>query len=266
VGILLAAAVLTRDQAREREHRLDVTGAVLVTLSIASLTYGVTQTQTRGWTSPVTVVALAIGIVALAAFVVVEARFARAPLIPLRLFGVCAIAYGNVVMLLAGACFMTMWYFLSLSMQNVLHYGALQTGVGFLPHTVVTIVVGARLTPWIMQYVDGRTLIIIGAVVAGIGFGWQSRLTPDSGYLSGILGPAIVISVGGGLLNTTKQVGGALGLAVLVTVAGNHLHTPATLAAGYGRAFLTIAAILVVVATVALALPAAEPAEAQSAR
>ena len=175
---------------------------------------------------------------------------------------------------------MPMWYFLTLSMQNVLHYGPLQTGFGFLPHTLITIIIGARLTPWIMDYIDSRTLIIIGALIAAVGFLWQSRITPDSSYLYGILGPAIFISVGGGLLNTpitttvtsgtsesdagaasglmntTKQVGGALGLAVLVAVAASHIQIPAALAADYGRAFLTIAAILIVVAVASLALPA----------
>lgn len=277
--ILLAVLYLTADHRARQEQRLDVPGAIVATVGIASLTYGVTRTETLGWTEPITVSALALGIVALALFVLMEARFARAPLMPPRLFRIRAISMGNVAMLLAGACFMPMWYFLTLLMQNVLGYGPLQTGLGFLPHTLVTIVVGARLTPWIMGYIDSRTLILIGALVAAAGFLWQSFITPDSSYLYGILGPALFISAGvgllntpitttvvsgtsesdagaaSGLMNTAKQVGGALGLAVLVAVAASHIQTPAALAADYGRAFLTIAAILVVVAVVSLALP-----------
>ena len=278
--ILLAVVFLTADHRARQEQRLDVPGAIVATVGIASLTYAITRTETLGLREPITVSALALGIVALVAFVLVEARFARSPLIPPRLFRVRMISVGNVAMLLAGACFMPMWYFLTLSMQNVLHYGPLQTGFGFLPHTLVTIVVGARLTPWMMDYIDSRTLIIVGALVAAAGFLWQSFITADSNYLYGILGPAVLISVGGGLLNTpitttvtsgtsesdagaasglmntTKQVGGALGLAVLVAITANHIQTPAALAADYGRAFLTIAVILVVVAVVSLALPA----------
>ena len=137
----------------------------------------------------------------------------------------------------------------------------LQTGLGFLPHTLVAIVVGIRLTPRLMSRIDSRALIAAGGLIAAAGFCWQSQITADSGYFGGILGPAIVFSIGSGLLNTpitttvtsgidaadsgaasglmntTKQFGGALGLAVLVTIAGSHLGTPHALAADYGRAF-----------------------------
>ncbi|WP_210407125.1 MFS transporter [Prauserella flavalba] len=279
VAIFLASRFLMADRGRGSRRRLDVAGAALATAGLASLTYGIAQARTYGWSAPVTIGALTAGAVAVALFVMVEARFARAPLIPLRLFRSRALSAGNVAMLLAGACLNPMWYFLTLHMQKALNYSPLQTGLGFLPHTLVAIVVGARVTPWLMRHVEGRTLIVAGALIAAAGFWWQSQITADSGYLAGILGPAIVFSVGSGLLNTpitttvtsgidaadagaasglmntTKQFGGALGLAVLVTIAGSHLATPDALAADYGRAFLTIAAILVAVAAVALTLP-----------
>lgn len=281
--VFVSVAFLAADHVAEKSGRLDLPGAAAATLGIASLTYGVTRGQESGWGATVTVAALCFGIAALAAFVLIEARFARSPLVPLRLFRVRAISVGNVVMLLAGACFMTMWYFLTLFMQNVLDYGPLQTGLGFLPHTLLTVIVGARITPHLMRYVDGRTLIAIGAAVAAAGFLWQSRIASDSGYLYGVLGPAIFISAGAGLLNTpitatvtsgvsktdagaasglmntSKQFGGVLGLAALVAVASVSVQTPDALAAGYGRAFLTIAAILLVVAVSAFALPAKPP-------
>jgi hypothetical protein len=119
------------------------------------------------------------------------------------------------------------------------------------------------------------------------GFVWQSQLNPDSGYLTGILGPAVVFTIGGafffmpltsmvtsgipradagaaaGLMNTAKQVGGAVGLAGLVTLTGhsggdNHTtsHTTQALAETYGNAFLAMAAILVAIAVLAWLLPA----------
>lgn len=124
-----------------------------------------------------------------------------------------------------------------------------------------------------MQRLDARTLVAAGAAVAAAGFWWQSAVTAGSGYLAGILGPAVLMSVGAGLLttpltttvtasasaadagavagvlNAAKQVGGALGLAVLVVVAAGD---PAD---GYGRAFLAMAAVLAGTAAVALALP-----------
>ncbi|OXM72305.1 MULTISPECIES: MFS transporter [Amycolatopsis] len=279
IAILLTARSLTPDDEAGRRGRLDVAGAMLATGGLAALTYGIAHANDDGWAAPSTITALTGGAAAVALFIVVEARFARAPLIPLRLFRSRAISAGNVAMVLAGACLNPMWYFLTLYMQTTLHYSPVQTGLGFLPHTLVAIVIGVRVTPWLMRRLDNRALIVAGAVIAAAGFWWQSRSTADSGYLSGILGPAIVFSTGSallntpitttvtsgidakdagaasGLMNTTKQFGGALGLAVLVTITGNHLDTPPAPAAAYGRAFLTIAAILVAVAVVALTLP-----------
>jgi hypothetical protein len=178
-------------------------------------------------------------------------------------------------MLLAGACFQVpIWYFLTLYMQDVLHFSALETGLGFLPHTLITMIVGLRVTPRLMRALDDRTLIIAGALVAAGGFAWQAAATSADGYVGGVLGPAVLMSVGGGLLNTpltttvtsgvraadagaasglmntAKQTGGALGLAALTAAAtggGGH---------GYGRAFLVMAAMLVAVAALSVALPA----------
>ncbi|MER7010363.1 MFS transporter [Saccharopolyspora sp. NPDC000359] len=278
VAVLLAKRYLPGAPEKGRGRPLDVAGAVLSTGGLAALTFGIDQARTHSWATAST--ALLGGFAALAAFLVVEARFAQEPLIPLRLFRLRAVSVGNVAMLLAGAGLNPMWYFLTLYMQQSLHYSPLETGLGFLPHTVLTIVVTARLAPWLVDRVGSRALIVTGALIAAAGFWWQGQITADSGYLPGILGPAIVFSLGSGLLNTpltatvtagisaadagaasglmntTKQFGGALGLAVLVSLTASDLTTPQALAAQYGSAFRTIAAVLVVVAAAALALPA----------
>ncbi|GAA4617238.1 MFS transporter [Saccharopolyspora hordei] len=280
VAALLAQRFPGRGAGNGPVRPLDVPGAVLATGALTSLTFGVDHARTHGWGATTTTSALLVGLAALLAFLVVEARFAREPLVPLRLFRVRAVSVGNAAVLLAGAALNPMWYFLTLVMQQSLHYSPLLTGLGFLPHTVVTIVVTALVTPWLMGRVGSRTLVVAGALVAAAGFWWQSRITADSGYLEGVLGPAVVFSLGSGLLNTpitttvtagvgaadagaasglmntTKQFGAALGLAVLVTASAGDLATPQALAAEHGRAFLMIAAVLVVVAAVATALPA----------
>ncbi|MGX5210903.1 MFS transporter [Streptomyces violaceus] len=278
-GVLLGARLLpgARDS-RARPH-LDIPGAALATSGIAALTYGLAQAESRGWSDALTLGMTTAGVLVMAGFVWVEARAARAPLVPLRLFRIRSVGVGNLLLLLTGACLIPMWYFLSLYMQQVLHYGPLRTAVGFLPHTLVTMTVGARLAPRLLQHAEPRTLIITSAAVSAAGFWWQSRITPDSGYLDGVLGPALLISVGSGLLltpitsavtsgvdpadagaasglmNTTKQVGGALGLALLSTVAAADVPGLRALTAGYSQAFLVIAGVLAVVAVVSLALP-----------
>ena len=168
-----------------------------------------------------------------------------------------------------------MWYFLSFYFQEVLHYTPLQTGLAFLPHTLLGIGLGLRLTPVLMRRYSPRTLVAVGALIDLVAFSWQSRITADSTYLSGILGPAIVLSIGGaffftpmtsmvmtgvrhhdtgavsGIMNTAKQVGGALGLALmLVLVAPKHAGV-----ADYSRAFLAIAGILAAIAALAFLIP-----------
>ncbi|SFI29252.1 drug resistance transporter, EmrB/QacA subfamily [Streptosporangium canum] len=280
VAVSLAAVFLTSGRATTRTARLDVGGAVLVTFALLTLTYGVTTTQTRGWGDALTVAALAAGLAALAAFVVVEARVAPIPLISPRLFRTRAIWLGNAAIMLTGAAFqIPLWYFLTLYMQQVLHFGALQTGLGFLPHTVVMLTVGLCLTPWLMNRLSARTLIVGGALIAAAGFAWQSRITADSTYLTGVLGPGILLSVGGGLfntpltttvtsgvpahdagaasglMNTSKQIGGALGLAILIALTVRQDDSAHALAAGYGQAFAITAAALAGVAALAFALP-----------
>ncbi|SNS35445.1 drug resistance transporter, EmrB/QacA subfamily [Actinomadura meyerae] len=259
VGVLALLPARLVQNAKGERRRLDVPGAVLATAGVASLTYGVT----RGWNAP----ALIAGAAALGAFAVQQSR-ARTPLLPLGLLRLRAVAAGNAAMLLAGACLNPMWYFLALSMQDVLGLSALETGLGFLPHTLLTMAVALRVTPRLMGRLPDRALIAAGSLIAAAGFAWQSRLSPGGAYLPDVLGPAVLISAGGGLLNTpitnavtagvpredagaasglmntTKQTGAALGLAALVAVADDHT-----------AAFAVMAGLMVATAAVAAALP-----------
>nr|WP_116027007.1 MFS transporter [Thermomonospora umbrina] len=274
IGVVTVMAARVLPAGRGRRTRPDVGGAVLATAGIASLTYALTLAH-DGWGRPVTVAALAAGAVALVAFAVVQARFAAVPLIPPRLLAVRAIWAGNGVVLLTAACFqIPMWYFLSLYLQNVRGYDALAAGAAFLPHTSLMLLVGLVVTPRLMRHADDRVLIASGAVIAAAGLWWQSRALGADGYVAAVLGPAVLISIGGGLLNTpltavvtsgagradagavsglmnaAKQVGGALGLAILVTVVSG--HDPA---GGYERAFMAMSGVLIAAASLTLALP-----------
>lgn len=280
LGIALAICFLAGADGQERGARVDVAGAALVTTGLGSLTYGLTLVPERGWASPVVWAAVGLGVLLLAGFTVVEARCASVPLLPAGLLRRRSIALGNALVLLTAAGFqIPMWYFLTLYMQNVLNYGPLQAGLGFLPHTVLALLIGLRLTPRLMERVHARSLIVAGALVAAVGFLWQSGMGEGGHYGVTVLGPAVLISLGGGLLNTpltsvvtsgvderdagaasgllntTKQVGGVLGLAFLITATASPGLTTKELAADYAHAFLLIACGLVAVAALALALP-----------
>ncbi|GAA2139077.1 MFS transporter [Actinomadura napierensis] len=283
VPIGAVAIVLARrlPAGERRAGRLHLPGAASATAGLALLAYGLMQAGPRGWDDPVTAGALAASVALLAAFALVETRRAAVPLLPPRLLRLRAVSAGNAIMLLTGACFQVpMWYFLTLYMQDVLQLSALRTGLGFLPHTLLTMIVGLRVTPWLMRRLDDRTLIAAGALIAAGGFLWQSTATAASGYAGGVLGPAVLMSAGGGLLNTpltttvtsgvpaadagaasglmntAKQAGGALGLAALTAATAGHGGTARALAGACGHAFLIMAVTLGAVAVLSLTLPA----------
>jgi EmrB/QacA subfamily drug resistance transporter len=263
-AVLLAAALrVAEPPAPARPRRLDVPGAVLATAGLALVVYGID----RGW--PL----LVAGLLVTAAFLAVEAKLAPVPLLPLRLFASRSVSVGNVLMAMSGFASMSMWYLLSLYLQNVRHYSPAVAGLAFLPHTV-SIVAGAQAAPRLMHRVGIRPVLVTGAVLGAAGFLWQSRIEPTDGYLAGFLGPAVLMCFGlgllttpagaaastvadqadagvaSGLVNATRLLGGSLGLAVL----GATVTAAATPAAGYARAFLggVLALAVVVAATAAL--------------
>jgi MFS family permease len=242
-------------------RRLDVLGAILATGGITAVAYGTVRTHAHGWISPQTLVPLILGVVTLVVFFFVEARVTN-PLVPLRLLRDRSVAAGNLLMLLMGIAFFTMWYFLSLHMQGDLGYSALRAGLAFVPHTTV-LIVGSRVSARLLHRLGSRPLIISGALIAAAGFVWQAQMAP--GYVTGVLLPGVVMCSGAsltftpivmittsggghaeaglvsGLLTTARQLGGSLGLAGLATVAAA-APTPVE---GYGTVFLVGAAVLV---------------------
>ncbi|WP_427153269.1 MFS transporter [Streptomyces sp. TRM70308] len=278
--VLVAATVwLVESRAGER-RRLDVPGAVLVTGGLATLAYGIVQTESAGWSSPAALVPLLAGLALLGLFVAVEAR-ARAPLMPLRLLRMPSVAAGNTAMFACGAAMFCSWYFMSLYMQNVLDFTPLQAGLGFVPHSL-TIVAASKLAPRLMVWAGARNVALAGVLIAALGYLWQSALHAEGTYLGTMLGPGLLMMLGAGLsatplasvatagapphdagivsglVNTARTMGGSLGLAVLSTVAAAHItgDTPEGLAPGYALAFRTGAAILAAAAVlIVLALP-----------
>lgn len=269
-ALVLAGAVLWLTESRQGAgRRLDVPGAVLVTSGLALVAYGIVQTETDGWRSASALLPLAAGLVVIAAFLAVEAR-AKAPLMPLGLFRLRSVHSANGAMVLAGAAMFSMWYFLSLYVQNVLGYRPLEAGLSFIPHSL-SIVLGSKIAPRLMNRLGAKTLAIAGAVISASGMAWQGTMDVDGTYLGTLLGPGILMALGAGLtatpiaaiatsgaapadqglvaglINTSRQMGGALGLSVLSTVAASRIeagHGPKALADGYGLAFQVGAMIL----------------------
>ncbi len=230
--------------ARGPRH-FDALGATLVTAGLTAVTFGVVRTSSLGWASLGVLAPLAAGIVMLIAFVYVEARVARAPLVPLSIFGSGQLRAANLVMLLMYGANFPAWFFITLYLQQVLHYNAIEAGLGFLPMTL-SIFAGSTLAPRVVARFGARRVITAGMVSMLAGMLWLTRIGPGGDYLGTVLAgalltalgmgfslvPATIVAMrdvtgpqsglGSGLLNTSRLMGGALGLAVLSTVASSY--------------------------------------------
>ncbi|MFA3874158.1 MFS transporter [Streptomyces sp. MMCC 100] len=274
-AVVLAGAVrwLTESRGGER-RRLDLPGALLVTTGLATLAYGISQTESEGWTAGAALLPLLAGLVLLGLFLLVEARTA-APLIPLALLRLRSVASANVAMLVSGSSMFSMWFFMTLYAQNVLGYSPLEAGLALVPSSLA-VILGSKAAPRFLPALGARNVAVLGALVASVGFGWQSTMTVDGGYLTAIMIPGVLMMLGAGLtatplaslaisgaapgdaglvsglINTSRTMGGSLGLAVMSTIAaarsGGESAGPAALTDGYALVFRTAAAVLVAAA------------------
>lgn len=250
-------------------RRLDIPGALLVTGGLATLAYGISRTEADGWTSASALLPLAAGLLLILGFLVVEARTA-APLMPLGLLRLRAVASANVAMLVCGSSTFSMWFFMTLYAQNVLGYSPLAAGLAFVPSSLA-VVVGSKVAPRLMRRTSARVVAVLGTSVAAVGFGWQSTMSAHGTYPTAILFPGVLMMLGAGLvstplaslatsgaaasdagvvsglINTSRTMGGSLGLAVLSTLAAGRTAggvSAAALTEGYALAFRTGTGVL----------------------
>jgi len=252
VAAIALTPFLLRDSRAELPHRhFDLAGAASVTGGLMVLVYGLTRAASDGWTSPVTLGLLAGSAALIAAFVWIESR-SRWPLLPLRIFRLRALSGANVTMVLVGAVTFSEFFVLTLYVQDVLHYSAVQSGVAFVAFAL-SVVVASNLAQAVVERVGVRATLMVGLALATVSVGLLTQVPVDGRYfwdlfpafvLGGIgLGfsfvPVTIASLTGveradagvasGLVNTSRQIGGAIGLAAISTIA-------AGAAAGYAHA------------------------------
>lgn len=278
-AVLIAVALMSPGGTRTgRWASLDLAGAVTGTAGLAALIFGVMRGVDRGWSSALVLGPVVAGLLLLVAFVVVEARFAGQPMMPLRLFRVRGVAVGGGMLLMFGGIAIAMWYFTSLFLQNVLGFSAFQAGLGQTPAAVAFLLI-ARWAAVLLPRTGARSLLLAGGGHFVAGFGWLAQAGAGSGYVTGVLGPTLLIAVGigltfptlmaaatagvpegdagiaGGLAQTASQVGGSVGLAVLATAAGVRAGGGSSSAAGYDLVFLMAAGLGLAIAVAGLLLP-----------
>jgi predicted MFS family arabinose efflux permease len=270
------ASYLLIDESRDESHeRLDLPGLATSALALFALTYGLIEANTYGWTSARIVGAFAVAIVAGVAFVLLE-RHQRAPMLDLALFQNRTYVGANLVILLVALAMFGVFFFVSLYMQNILGYSAVQAGAAFLPMTLLIIVVApiaGRLSDrvgsrWLMVcgmlLVAGQLLLfsqltaeatftdLLPALVLG-GFGMAMTMTPSSAAAIRAV-PVEKAGVGSAVLNACRQVGGSIGVALMgaiMAAAAGGVRTPDAFMTGFERALLTAAGIALVGAVVA---------------
>jgi EmrB/QacA subfamily drug resistance transporter len=241
IAVLLAGPRFIAESQRQ-PGRLDLGGALTSTAGMSALVYGFIRASSDGWGNVGTLAAFGTAAALLTAFVVIETRSAQ-PITPLRLFADRSRSASYAIRLLLVAGMFGMFFFLTQFVQEVLGLSPLAAGVSFLPLTAALFAV-SRLAPVLIPRFGAWRLMVIGLIPVVAGMAWLSRLSPESTYLSGVLGPMILFGAGMGvafvpltmtslagvrpedsgaassMVNVMQQVGGALGLSILVTVFG----------------------------------------------
>jgi EmrB/QacA subfamily drug resistance transporter len=244
IGLAAAfiAPRLLRESRDQSSRTFDIGGAVSVTAGLALFVYALVNANQVGWGSTETIGLIAGALALLAAFVAIERRNAQ-PLVPFSIFRLQTLRGSNIVALLIGMSLFSMFFFISLYLQQILHYDALKAGFAYLP-LAVSIIISAGVASQAVTRIGFKPTLITGLLLITAGLLWFSQVSaPGGSYLGDVLFPSLLAAVGlgfafvsvtigavagtsdrdaglaSGLINTSQQVGGALGLAILAAVA-----------------------------------------------
>jgi EmrB/QacA subfamily drug resistance transporter len=292
VTAVLALRLLDRDTGIGfGDGAADIPGAVLVTSSLMLLVYTIVKPAAEdGWTAGATLALGGLSLALLGAFVAREAT-ARNPLIPLRIFRSRNVTGANLVQALSIAGMFGVFFLGALYLQRILGYDALETGLAFLPVTIVMGTLSIRYSERLIMRYGARTLLLPGLVLIAAALVLFTRAPVDGDYWTHVLPVMVLLGTGAGvsfpalmtlamsgatpsdaglasgLVNTTAQIGAALGLAVLATLSASRSDaliadgepTDVALTSGYHLAFWIAAGLVLVAIVVVLTVLRPEP-------
>jgi EmrB/QacA subfamily drug resistance transporter len=242
IAVFAVSPWLLRESRAQLNHRhFDVAGATSITAGLMLLVYAMTRAAQDGWATASTIGLLAVSTALVVAFVVIELR-SQAPLLPMRIFRLRTLATSNVTQFLVAASLFSQFFLLTLYMQQVLHYSAIQTGVAYIALTLAIITVSA-VAQALVTRVGIRPILPVGLLMSAAALVLYARLPVDGHYFWDLF-PAFLLSgiglaltfvplvIGGltgvrqsdagvasGLFNTSQQIGGAIGVAAATTIA-----------------------------------------------
>jgi EmrB/QacA subfamily drug resistance transporter len=243
IGLIAAFAAprFVRESRGHERTSMDVAGAVSVTAGLSVLVYALLDAHSAGWGSFQTIGLLALAVLLLVAFVVIELR-TRFPLMPLSIFRNRNVASADAVALLVGASLFSMFFFISLYLQQVLGDSAMRAGLSYLP-LAFAIIFSAGAASQLVTRVGPKPVLVAGLTFTTVGLVLFTQVSAGGSFAGDVLVPSVIVAIGlglsfvsltitamsgvthheaglaSGLLNTAQQVGGALGLAVLSSVA-----------------------------------------------
>lgn len=241
---IIGAVTMLRNQAPSEKPRIDIPGVATVTVGLFALVYGFSHAQTTSWSNTLTLSAIAAGVVLLAGFIALEARVAH-PLLPLRVLADRNRGGSYIAMGLAAAAMFGVFLFLTYYLQDNRGYTPVETGLAFLPLTVVLAVVAVTATTVLRAKFGPRILVPTGMALGAVAMLLLTRITVTTSYLTGIVPALILMGAGLGLIfaiamnggtlgvqaedagvasatvNAAQQIGGSLGTALLSTLAAS---------------------------------------------
>jgi EmrB/QacA subfamily drug resistance transporter len=300
VGVLVFAVSpwLLQESRAKLDHRyFDVAGATSITAGLMILVYAMTRAAQHGWGTASTIGLLAASAVLIVGFVVIELR-SHAPLLPMRIFRLRTLATSNAAQLLVAASLFSQFFLLTLYMQQVLHYSAIQTGVAYITLTLAIIAFSAVAQGFVTR-IGVRPILPVGLLMSAAALLLYARLPVDGHYFWDLF-PAFLLSgvglaltfvplvIGGltgvrqsdagvasGLFTTSQQVGGAIGVAAATTIATTftshyvNAHPGATplsggaLTHGFEITYYVLAGLVIFAAVLSAALIESKPSVAQ---
>lgn len=227
----------------ETATSFDFFGAITITAGLSLLVYAIVDANDSGWGSTKTISLAIVSAVLIAAFIAIE-RVQKQPLLPFRIFRNRTLTGANLTGVFVAMSLFSMFFFISLYMQQVLGYSALKAGLAYLP-LAGGIIVSAGLASVLTTRIGFKPVLAGGMLLVAGGLFWFSNISADGTYLGDLLFPSLLAALGlgfafvpltiaavsgvepddaglaSGLINTSQQVGGALGLAILVAVANS---------------------------------------------
>jgi EmrB/QacA subfamily drug resistance transporter len=296
--IVGAFRLLDNDRKTAPGRDFDLPGAALGTSGLLLLVYAIVNAPRTGWGTTRTIAELAVAVVLLVAFVVTERR-QRNPLVPFSIFRIEGLAAADATQVIAQAGFLSMFFFITLYMQNVLGFSPIAAGTAYLPVTV-GVGISAGISTGLVARIGTRPIIVTGALIGAAGVYWLSRIPVHGSYLPDLLPGLVTMALGLGavmvgvqnaanagvpsdkaglaaaLITTSSTVGAALGLAILAAIATSrtnhliaaHANGAHALTGGFHSALIACSLFLIAAAAIATRVtntrgesaPACEPA------